>query len=64
MAGSYARLPLHHRQAVSGDGRAVMVRMTSPKLVDVWLLASTERKRLDQLALYRPGMILGRPRRR
>lgn len=63
MAEHYARLPLHHRQAVSGDGRAVMVRMTSPKLVDVWLLASTEHKRLDQFVVYRPGMRLGRRRR-
>lgn len=63
MAENYVRIELRARHAVSGDGRAILVRMTAPKLFDTWLLASAERRRLDQLALYRPGMILGRRRR-
>lgn len=63
MPDNYARIELTPHQAISRDGRALLIRMTAPKLCDVWLLASTERKRLDQLLEYRPGMTLGRRRR-
>jgi len=49
--------------AISGDGRAGMVRVLAPHVADVWLLASSECGRVDQLVEYRPGMILGRRRR-
>lgn len=63
MPEQFARIDVSTTHAISGDGRAVLVRMSAPKLFDTWLLASTDRQRLDQLAIYRPGMILGRPRR-